>query len=404
MTDGARLDIATPQDYLVIEDNATLADFVAVLGRCPVVAVDIESNSLHHYTERVSLIQVTGRDGDGVCHHAVIDPLADVEVPMLGPLLADPEVVVVFHGADFDVVSLKRDYGFTINNIYDTMIAARAAGIERFGLADLVQRYYGVTLNKKFQKHDWSERPLGKDALDYAHLDTRYLPEIMDELKRLVLEGGRDDLVAEECVLIESRNWAPRVAPEEAFLTVKGANRLPEDAQRVLREVHAWREKVAEKRDWPPFKVMGTDLLLAIASAAPDTAQALEHIAGSRNRMVRRYGPELIEAVAAGKATTDKLPRLRNAKGRRYTREDDLLFNRLREWRNAQAEREAVEPSMVVGNQVLKEISAMRPRDEAALAAVPAIRRWQARRYAAALTAQVAAFEADEAGGANAGA
>ncbi len=391
-------DLAVAESYELIEDTTALAAYVKILKTCPVVAVDIESNSLHHYTERVSLIQITGRTADGVCHHAVVDPIADLDVHLLGPVLADPDVVVIFHGADFDVVSLKRDYGFTINSIYDTMIAARCAGIERFGLADLVNRYYGVTLNKKYQKHDWSDRPLSREALDYAHLDTRYLPEIMDKLKVLVEAHGRSDIVAEECALLEAREWAPRVTPEEAFLTVKGSARLPEPAQRVLRGIHGWREKLAAKRDWPPFKVMGTELLLNIAKSAPEDALSLEKVAGRKNRMVRRYGPDILDAVATAKNTTDTLPKLTpkgNGKGRRFSREDDALFNTLREWRNGQAAKEKLEPSMVVGNQVLKEISGARPKTEAELAEVSGIRRWQVRRYAGILTEKVAAFEAE---------
>lgn len=389
---------ADPPAYAMIEDTAGLRDFLQRLETCPVVAVDTESNSLHHYREQVSLIQVTGRERDGTCHHAIIDPLADVDVSLMGPLLADPKVTTVFHGADYDIVSLKRDYGFAITGIYDTMIAARGAGLPRFGLADLVREYFGVTLNKKFQKHDWAARPLSREALDYAHLDTHYLPEIMDLLKERVAERGREDMVEEECRLIEQREWVRKEPDPNAFLQLKGAARLGEREQRVLRELHGLRESLAEKRDCPPFKVMGTETLLKLAREAPTDAKALEAALGRHNRIARRYGPRILDAVANGLVSTHELPPRKRGEGRRATREDDALLKRLKEWRNARAAEEGVEPAMVVNNQVLQEVSTLRPRDAAAVEKIPGIRRWQLRRYAGALAERVAAFEAEGGG------
>jgi len=379
--------------YGLIEDTEALERFLEPLSRCPVLAVDTESNSLHHYREQVSLIQLTGREPDGALHHAIVDPLADVKVDLLAPLLADRGVTTVFHGADYDVVSLKRDYGFEIAGIYDTMIAARAAGMPRFGLADLVREYFGVALNKKFQKHDWAGRPLSREALDYAHLDTRYLPEIMDLLKERVARAGREDMVAEECLLIEQRQWVRKEPDPDAYLQLKGAARLPEPAQKVLRELHGLREQIAAKRDWPPFKIMGTEALLKLATAAPTDARGLEAVLGRGNRMARRYGPRILDAVAAGLVSDRPVPPRKRGEGRRFSREDDALFRQLKEWRNARAEAEGVEPAMVMNNQVLQEASVRRPREPEDMAEMPGVRRWQLKRYAADLVAQVAQFD-----------
>jgi ribonuclease D len=291
-------------------------------------------------------------------------------------------------------VSLKRDYGFTITGIYDTMIAARAAGLPRFGLADLVREYFGVALNKKYQKHDWASRPLSREALDYAHLDTHYLPEIMDILKARVAERGREDMVAEECALIEQREWLRKEPDADAYQSLKGAQRLPEKAQKILRELYDLREGIAQKRDWPPFKVMGTDTLLKVAEAAPASARDLENLLGRSNRIVQRYGPRILDAVAAGLVSDRGLPPRKRGESRRVSREDEALFRHLKDWRNAQAEREGLEPAMVVNNQVLQEVSFQRPRTAEAVARVPSIRGWQLKRYAGALADAVARFEA----------
>ena len=388
------MDVITDSSpYLLIEDTPALERFMEKLSACPVLAADIESNSLHRYIERVSLIQLTGREADGTLHHAIVDPMADVDVSLLGPIFADPQVVVIFHGADYDVVSLKRDYGFRFTGIYDTMIAARGAGFERFGLADLVNRYFQVALDKRYQKHDWSARPIDQKALDYAHLDTRYLPEIMDLLQAEVAKNGREDLVEEECLLIEDRKWTPKPPDNNSFLRMKGATKLPEANQRVLRELYNLRDTIARKKDWPAFKIMGNELLLDIAKAIPEDARALEHAAGTRSRVVRRYGPALLDAVAAGKICQEEVPRPKPT-GKRFSREDDALFNHLRSWRNAHAKAEGVEPAMVVNNQALQEIAAARPTTASAMENVPGVRRWQLRRYAEPLAQAVVEFQA----------
>ncbi len=398
--EASTLDLSD-RDYQLIEDTAAFARYLAILADCPVVAVDTESNSLFRYRERVSLIQLTGRTAEGALHHAIVDPMADVDISGLGPIMADPQVTVIFHGADFDVVSLKRDYGFNFTNVYDTMIAARAAGMQRFGLADLVREYFQVELNKKFQKHDWSARPLIQEALDYAHLDTRYLPEIMDSLRERVGLVDRQDVVDEECALVSLREWTPPAGGDDLYINMKGASKLDPDAQRVLRALFELRDQIAEKQDRPPFKVLGGDLMLALATRAPTDQAALEEVSGRRHRQVKRYAQEILAAVAKGQADDRPLPRpgKKNQRdggprkdGHRYSKEDDLLFTRLRNWRNAQAEKEALEPAMVLNNQALKEVAMMRPTDAGQLAAVNGLREWQKRRYADALVAQVVAF------------
>jgi len=387
--------------YQMIEQSADLEHFMKRIQSCPVLAVDTEANSLHNYVEKVSLVQLTARAADGTLHHAIVDPLADgIDMQKLAPMLADPAVVVVFHGADYDVVSMKRDFGYAITNVYDTMIAARAAGVQRFGLADLVGGYFGVTLNKKYQKHDWASRPISQEALDYAHLDTRYLPEIMDLLREKVASLGREDMVEEECRLVEDRTWVARAPDGNAFISMKGASRLPEKSQRVLREVYRFRERLAAARDWPPFKIMGNEAMLNIARTMPADARALQQAIGGHARLLQRHGPELLDAIATGLVSEEELPRPeKKGGGRRFSREDDLLFNHLREWRNRQAATEQVEPAVVMNNQALQEIAARRPLTAEAVEQVPGIRRWQVRRYAGELAGQVAAFQDVPAGG-----
>ncbi|MBM4367112.1 MAG: ribonuclease D, partial [Deltaproteobacteria bacterium] len=126
---------------VLVETPESLADCVSALSRARVIGVDTESDSMHHYREKVCLVQVSDLHTD-----FVIDPLA-VDLAPLGAVLASRDIVKVFHGADYDVVCLKRDFGFELRNIFDTMIASQFLGLPRIGLADLVGTWWGVELD-----------------------------------------------------------------------------------------------------------------------------------------------------------------------------------------------------------------------------------------------------------------
>ena len=171
-----------PESTPLISDSAAFEALAARLTRCHELAIDTESNSLHSYRERVCLVQLTARYPGGSVEHAIVDPLAIKDLSSLGKPLADPRIVKILHGANYDVLCLKRDYGFTFRNLFDTMIAAQIAGLPKYSLADLVESFFGVALDKRFQKHDWAQRPLTDEQRLYAILDTYYLPELRERL------------------------------------------------------------------------------------------------------------------------------------------------------------------------------------------------------------------------------
>ena len=155
-----------------IDDTESLVRELQRLGSDG-FSVDTEADSMHHFQEKVCLIQISNPGVD-----LLIDPLAEIDLEMLGALLADPTSRKILHGADYDVRMLQRDFSFEIRGLYDTMIAARLAGESAFGLAALLDKYIGVKLDKQFQRADWSIRPLSGPMLQYASSDTHYLEEL----------------------------------------------------------------------------------------------------------------------------------------------------------------------------------------------------------------------------------
>ncbi len=359
-----------------VRTAAELEDALRVLSGAPVIGIDTESDSFFHYQEKVCLIQITGNDVD-----LVIDPLGIEDLSPLAPVMADPAVVKVFHGADYDISSLKRDHGYSIAPVFDTMIAAQALGYEHLGLADLVQRHYGVTLDKKYQRMDWSRRPLAEDPLQYARLDSHFLPGLREKLWAEVEAAGRAAQVLEECALLQQREWTGHAFVPDDFLRISGAGAMDERAKRVLRALCVMRDDLARRKDRPHFKVMANKPLLQIAKAAPRDRDQLVAALGEKHHIVRRYAGDVLGAVRRGLKDREPLPRSRpdqHRGGRRLVSPDEVqLYERLRRWRNQRARDRGVAPGMVIPNAVLKEIAAARPRDRDALAEVKDLRVWQ---------------------------
>ena len=159
----------------MVTSTASLRDYVDRWRQEALLAIDTESNSLHAYQEQVCLIQLSTRSAD-----FIIDPLVVESLDPLGDLIADPAIETVFHAAEYDIMCLKRDFQFTFSSLFHTMLAARICGAERLGLASMLDEHFGVKANKKFQRANWGERPLSRDMLHYAQLDTHFLPRLRD--------------------------------------------------------------------------------------------------------------------------------------------------------------------------------------------------------------------------------
>ncbi len=383
--------------YRYITKDGELADVLKVIGGSKVLGIDTESDSLFSYRESCCLIQITGDEGPDF----IIDPLAVRDLSPLAPLMENPDITKIFHGADFDIVSMKRDFGFRFCNIFDTMIAAQAVGHERFGLFDLASNYFGVTLNKKYQRHDWSSRPLKEEHLNYARLDSHFLPTLMKLLGNQAAETGRSEMLSEEFELLESREWTGREYQPDDCIRIKGATKLEADQLRVLRAVCNLRDQIASERNRPSFKVWGNDSCLKLAVAAPTDRNELRKALGDSHHIVRRYAREVTAAVVEGKADQSEPPTApKNTRNRiksdlpTFTREHEKLLTHLRKWRNKTSEEIKLGPGMIVNNTVLKGVAALQPSQVSELSRIPEMRRWQVKDWGAALVEQVAEFEA----------
>ncbi|MDP7112625.1 MAG: HRDC domain-containing protein [Myxococcota bacterium] len=379
-------------EWRYIADDAGLVKAVADIEGATVLGIDTEADSFFHYQEQVCLIQLTAGQLD-----LIIDPLAVEDLSLLAPIFADPNVVKVLHGADYDIASLKRDYDFQVSPVFDTMLASQALGYKRYSLADLVARFFDVKLEKKYQRRDWSKRPLREEHLLYARLDSHFLPRLRELLWAEVVEADREEQVLEECRLVEKRERPDHSFNPDDFLRIRGAGRLDDRGKRVLRALYVMRDGMARERDRPHFKVIGNDALLKIAAYPPRSVEELTSLLGKKHHVVRRFSEPVVQACREGLADRAKVPRSRPdpRPTRRLSKPDETrLFEVLRTWRNKAAKERGVEAGVLMSNAVLQEIAASKIRSKDDLRGIEPMRDWQRTDFADDIVALIADLRA----------
>jgi ribonuclease D len=330
----------------------SLRNMIQDLARRSRIAVDTESNSLHAFREQVCLIQFSTPEID-----YLVDPLALDDLSSLGPIFAEPSIEKVFHAAEYDLICLKRDFGFTAANLFDTMQAARILGYHQVGLDSILSEKMGLQLDKKYQKADWGKRPLPADMLSYARLDTRHLLALRDCLQAELQSCGRWDLAREEFNRLAKANGNGK--PEvPAWQRIGGSQKFSDRQNAVLKAVCAWRESKARRLNRPVFKVMDDRQLAALAVLLPQSEKDLV-MAGLTQRQVAFYGSEILRAVREGQAAA---PISRP----RTVRPKQSLLHRLElltEWRKQAALKLKVESDIILPKPWLHAIAERNPQN-----------------------------------------
>jgi ribonuclease D len=244
--------------YVYIRTRAGLAELLERVGTAAKVALDTEADSLHHYFEKVCLIQLSlGAE------HYLVDPLGGLDLSGLLEALA--EKPLIFHGADYDLRLMRRSMGFRPRrDIFDTMIAAQLLGFEQIGLAALIVKYFGITVGKAGQKSDWSRRPLSESQLRYAVNDTRFLERLADRMRGELDHRRRLAWHKESCqAMVRSTERDPARDPESDW-RLKGAGQLTRRQLGYLRELWRWRDQQARSADLPAFRILGNEEITAL--------------------------------------------------------------------------------------------------------------------------------------------
>ena len=352
------------------------------LRRQPRIALDLETNGFFRYPERVCLLQIATPAGRAF----LVDPLALDDMAPLGAVLSDERVEIVLHSGDHDIRSLDRDWGFRVNALFDTSVAAAFTGMERLGLATVLESSLGVSItkDKKLQRSDWTIRPLSARSLDYASDDVRHLLRLADKLKRKLSGLGRMEWVAEESERIAAIRYDPP-DPDTAVFRVKGAQRLNGRQLSALKSLVEYREIQAVKMGRPHFRVIPD---AALVSLAVNPAAKLSQVRGLGRFTRGRLASGLRDAIRRGQEADPirrpvaRRPRIRMTRAQQA--EASRRLDRLKKWRTARGKSLALDPALVWPMASLKSI-ATDQRDLDAEMRSPVVRRWQRAEFEASL-------------------
>lgn len=371
----------------IIRRTSELRKLVNKLKDQPLLAVDTESNSLYAYYEQVCLVQLSYRAGDQIVD-VIVDPLEVDDMSPLGDLLADPAIEIIFHAAEYDVITMKRDFGYTFSNIFDTMLAARICGWPKTGLGNILGEQFGIAVDKKHQRANWSRRPLPEDQLRYAQMDTHYLPALRDrlvtELERLGrLVEARETFAELPALLPAEHNFDP-----DGYWRIHDTRNLRRSQMGMVRELYLLRDQIAQRRDWPPFKIFGDKVLVKIAEIAPRHLDDLYDLKGLNARLVQRDGQKILDAVARGRSSPPPAPPRR--KHAIPSPEVQQRYEALHEWRKQRAAERGVESDVIVSRDVLWALARQSPTDAAGLDRISGLGPWRKAEYGAELLAVLA--------------
>jgi ribonuclease D len=356
----------------LIQEESEFQDLVDTLSSQPRLAVDTESNSLHAYRERVCLIQFSIPGSD-----LLIDPLSIPDISRLDTLFASPKIEKVFHGAEYDVMCLKRDFDFKFTNLFDTRVAIRTLGRKRSGLQDVLAAEFDVQISKRYQRANWGKRPLSPELLDYARLDTHYLLPLRDHLAKALHAVGRWEEALEACEHLANIDAHENGYDPEGYWRISNASTLTPRQIAILRELYLYRDKQARRLDRPPFKVLGDKTLLAVAETSPRGPKALQNTPGMTPSQIRRHGKEILAAVKRGRQAD--IPRRPGRKPMDETIR--VRYETLRTWRKRVARERKVESDIILPREVLLDIAQSAPHDAKTLQKVMAPLDWRFKTY-----------------------
>ncbi len=341
-----------------LEELEWLADKLKGVDR---VAIDMESDSFYVYHEKVCLLQLTAFGED-----FVIDPLSVKDMSPLAAMFRNPKIEKIFHAGEYDIVCLKRDYGFKIINIFDTMVAARTLGLSRLGLAPLIEEHFNVKLSKKLQRANWGKRPLTPEHIEYARNDTHFLHELSARLSVELEEAGLLRDAKDEFKRLEKIEPQNKVFDPDHFWHLHGAREFTGQQRAILKRVYVYREKTAARFDRAPFRVMPEDLLVRVAESAPESMETLKRVKGMSPYLFRKFGRELLKEIDKGRAATpiEKPPK----RPKRDAWDGDTMrrYEAMRQWRKDVAAKRGVNPVVILPTEdvrLLSQAPAVNPED-----------------------------------------
>ena len=335
-----------------VDEQSAFQQLIEKLSAQSRIAVDTESNSLHAYRERVCLIQFSTPDTD-----FLVDPFSIRDMSPLAPVFANPAIEKIFHAAEYDLVCLRRDFGFKFTKLFDTMQAARILGYPFVGLDNILLEKFDIKIDKRHQKADWGARPLTPQQIDYARQDTRYLFQLRDLLEGQLREKGRWALAQEDFAIAANVDMPKERLISSSLRRFAARKDITPRELTILYELSNARDQIAERLDRPAFKVISDDTLLLIARKVPEDQAALAEV-GLSSKQVRLWSSIILGAVMRGL----EAPLIKREPPQRPS--DAMLkrLDKLKNWRKNIAKEMNVESDIVLPKPYLNLLAEKPPK------------------------------------------
>lgn len=364
------------EPYIYISSQPKLGSLISAIKKADRIAIDIEADSLHHYYEKVCLIQITI---DTVNY--IVDPLAKIDLSGFLNVLSESHIVL--HDGGYDLRMMRHSFGFTPKSkVFDTMLAAKLLGFRHFSLVAMVKEFFEIELKKTGQKADWSARPLSSSLLKYASDDTYFLLGLADKLSQKLKELDRTSWHKQTCKkMIASTALPAPQKDEENQWRIKGASLLTRPQLVYVKELFNWRQKQAQRADRPSFKIMTNHLLLELAMWAQTNPKKLLKDGPKLPRDCKAVRLKTLEAAIkkAHRTPSSDWPMRRKPTPRRQLAPNcKPLIQALREDAAEVAKKLEIDPSVLATRATLISVAYSRPETVNEIIKCGSLMRWQA--------------------------
>lgn len=345
------------------------------------LALDIESDSFYHYEERLCIVTVSSPR-----ENYIFDTLALGEAGReLQSLVERRDRPLLMHSANNDVLALKRGYRLEFGWIQDTALACTLLNYPQTSLASLAEAFLGLRLPKDLQRHDWGQRPILQQHIDYLINDTRHLFEIHDRIEGELRDRDIYEEYELECRALVQSVPREREFDPERFRRIRAHEELDASRRGALKALYAWRDGLARSLNRAPFRVISDGTLLDLAKDPPRDVAELARRSGV-GRWLSEHAEEMLAVIRRGLSEPAPLrapfkPRTTGDDAKRLDPRQRDVLGKLKGWREKEAASRGLGLQAVLPTPVMFELIQNPPRDVAELAAHPRVGQSRARRY-----------------------
>lgn len=246
-------------EYKLITKEDELKEVLDLIYRNKYISIDTESNGLYSYEDKLCLIQI---ETGGFVY--IVDTVV-VDISSLIPVFQSDVIEKIFHSAYSDISMIKKNIDCNFKNIFDVMIASKYIFKKALSLSTIVEKYFGIKLEKKYQKYNWGKRPILSDALVYAAMDVIYLKKIRDIFYSNLVEKKFYEQFKLNCNKLGSVNKKENIFNVERYFQMANTYCLDDIMTSIFIKMVEMREAIAKKIDLPPFKIISNEVLIFVA-------------------------------------------------------------------------------------------------------------------------------------------